>query len=132
METIDFIDPDYKKKKKYNNHLKALIKMKDQIEKHELALVSEFFERKLLNKRVKDNRVFLLNVAGSIRTLFRIFEFQKVTQDLKEVGIELTVPQKHLNKIRNEYNRRNRKSKQNFKRSKTAVQVEYKKRSKNV
>ena len=131
METINFLDPDYKKKKKYNNNLKALINFHKNMTPTELAIVSEFFERKLLNQRTKtfENRTFLLNVAGSIRTLFRLYDYHKVEKDLKDLGINLTVPQKHLSKIHNEFKRRNRSRKQFSKnKSRGPVTVEYKRR----
>jgi len=131
MESIDFLDPDYKKKIRYNNHLKALTNFQKQMTQSEMKIVSEFFERKQINQKTKafDNRTFLLDVAGSIRTLFRLAEFSKVEKDLKQIGFVLSIPHAHINKIGNEFRRRNRSKRPIVKsRSKRAVQVEYKRR----
>jgi len=129
---IRFLDPDAKKKNKYLNHLGAIEKRKNRegLLTSEIIIIAKFFERKKLNNALtlNVNRTDLLNVTGWVRTLFKLQPYEQAMNDLKTIGIILPISQIDERKIRNEYNRRNRKKPQISRKPRGPVEVQIIKR----
>lgn len=123
---IGFLDPDAPKKRKYLDYRKAIKKFlnRNTLTQEDRILLSMFFERRQFNLRIqKENKHWLLNLAGWIRALFRLQPFEIANQDLCNLGLVLKFGSVNERKIRNEYRRRNQKPLQKIERKKSAPVV---------
>lgn len=116
FEKIGLIDPNYKVKKKYNLHLKALknfIKNNTPLTDSEKKILSIFCSRNKVSKMCADEPrgVLLLNIMGSLRVLFYTAPFPYVCEDLKTIGLSVFFDRACKQQVSREYGKQ---SKQRF------------------